>query len=129
MTVPDPRHWSGSLIAVLILPPIIIAFRFFRHSNLVNPMAIFVVILLITISTSTYVFMQDPLPNDVIKSENNQRQIIPEVKTELVKLPNLVMYRPLEDDKCWLAPMPCSPSYPPGLTQYRFGPYSVFTKH
>ncbi|RLC09755.1 MAG: hypothetical protein DRI24_21295 [Deltaproteobacteria bacterium] len=128
VTAPDPRFWWGSFIIVLMLPVSIVAYLLIQKGNLIGPRSIIVALLLTTIPISKYIMNRGVSWQAINHPMQTFRTVIPEAKVELVPATGFDIRMPVDDGMCWLAPKPCSPEDPAGLSRYRAGSYSVYVR-
>lgn len=128
LTVPDPRFWWGPLITLLILPPVMmLTFIFVKNRISVSLSSASIVILCLTGIFWGYALLLDPAEELFSSQVKIQSTIIPTIESEEIHVNGLSVHVPVSNDKCWLAPRPCSPVTHPELRLDYFGRHLVFS--
>lgn len=129
LTVPDPRFWWGSLITLLILlPTMMFTYLFIKHRVSISSSSTFTVVLCLSIVVWGYVLLLDTGQDTFLGQVKSQNMIIPTIESKEIRSNGVIVRVPIADDKCWLAPKPCSPIEHSELRLDYLGRYLIFSK-
>jgi hypothetical protein len=123
---PDPRFWWGPLLILLVLPLVALASRFLPSGMAFSANSAWPVIILVLLSFEVYILNTDNAGVVRLDQVDGKRALIPTPPTREIRTADGIIFMPVRDDRCWLAPKPCSPIKPQGLEQYQIGPYWAF---
>lgn len=129
LNAPDPRFWWGALVTLFILLPLVTLILLNQSRSFsINFVMVVPVLLCSFIFAGGFVLFRDPMHASELISSNSEGFKLPRAQTRAIQAKSIIIHMPNHDDRCWLAPRPCTPTEPVGLNSTHIAHYLMFSR-